>query len=150
MTAPATTTMTGDEAKALLREVIERVWHRGDIGFIDKAYSPDFAARVPRSDFQGVADYKAYVRETLEGLPDIYFYIKDQYVDGDHLISRFQMTGTHTGEFLGLPPTGRTVDVEGVSIHRFAGFRFLESWTIWDVLGMCHEIGLVPELADLQ
>lgn len=149
MTTYAPPTMTGEEAKELFREVIERVWHRGEINFIDEAYSPDFVARVPRSDFQGISDYKAYVRETLEGLPDIYIYVKDQYVDGCHLITRFQMTGTHTGSFLGVPPTGRTVDVEGVAIHRFVGDRFVESWTVWDVLGLCHEIGLVPDLTEL-
>lgn len=138
-----------DDPKALFREVIERVWHRGDLGFIDTAYSPSFVARVPRSGYQNVADYKQYVQETLDGLPDIFFHIKQQFVDGHHLVTRYQITGTHTGSFLGVPPTGRRIDVEGVTIHRVKEGRFVESWTVWDVMGFCHEIGLVPELAEL-
>jgi predicted ester cyclase len=142
------TTDQGEAAKALYRQVIDRVWHRGDIEFIEKAYSPHFVARVPRSGFQTLDDFREHVLETREGIPDANFYVKEQYVDGCHLVSRFQLTGTHTGNFLGIPPTGHPIDIEGVSIHRLAGGRFVESWTVWDVIGLCQEIGLVTELVD--
>jgi predicted ester cyclase len=138
------TPQAGDQAKALFRGVVKRVWHRGELSFIDAAYSPNFAVRVPRSGCQRLAGYKQHVRETLEGLPDVCFHVKAQYSDGPHLISRFQMIGTHTGPFLGIPATGRPVDVGGVAIHRMADGRYVEGFTIWDVIGLCHEIGLVP------
>ena len=141
--------MTGEDAKQLFRDVIDHVWHRGDLGFIDDAYSPSFVARVPRSGYQGLDEFRRYVAETRRGIPDIYFYVKEQYVDGDHLVTRFQMTGTHTGDFLGIPPTGKPIDVEGVAINRFHDGRFVESWTVWDVMGLCHELGIVPPLTEL-
>jgi predicted ester cyclase len=135
--------------KALFRDVIERVWHRGEIEFVDRAYAPTFVGRVPRSGFQDLEEYKKYVRETLVGIPDIYFYIKGQYEEGQHLVSRYQITGTHTGDLLGIPASGRPIDVEGVTISRFGSGRFLESWTVWDLMGLCHEIGLVPDVSEL-
>lgn len=142
--------MDGEDAKRLVREVIEHVWHQGDVGFIDHAYTPNFVARVPRSGYQGLDEFRRYVAETRRGIPDIYFYVKQQHAEGDHVVTRFQMTGTHSGDFLGIPATGKTIDVEGVSIHRMQRGRIAESWTVWDVLGLCHEIGVVPALTELM
>lgn len=141
--------MTSHDPKNMYREMIEQVWHRGDLDFIDEVYDPAFVGRVPRSGYQDLAAFRRYVAETTEGIPDLYFYVKDQIAEGDRLATRFQLTGTHTGNFLGIPPTRRPIDVEGVSIHRIRDGRFVESWTVWDVLGLCHEIGLVPELTEL-
>lgn len=141
--------MDGDDAKRLVRDVIENVWHRGDLSFIDQAYGPAFVARVPRSGYQGLDEFRRYVEETRRGVPDIFFYVKEQHAEGDHVVTRFQMTGTHTGDFLGIPATGKPIDVEGVSINRLRNGRIVESWTVWDVLGLCHELGIVPTLAEL-
>lgn len=141
--------MTHTDPKTMYRQMIERVWHGGDLGFIDEVYAPEFVGRVPRSGYQDLSAFRRYVEETTAGIPDVYFYVKDQILEGDQLATRFQMVGTHTGHFLGIPPTRRPIDVEGVSIHRIKGDRFVESWTVWDVLGLCHEIGLVPEITEL-
>ena len=58
--------MTGEDAKQLYRDVIDHVWPRGDLGFIDDAYSPSFVARVPRSGYQGIDEFRRYVQRYLD------------------------------------------------------------------------------------
>lgn len=137
------------DGKALFREVIEQVWHRGNLGFVDEAYHPEYVANVPRGELQHLADYRRYVTETRAAFPDIRIYVQQQVAEGDFVVSRHRIVGTHTGDFMGLAPTGRPIDVAAMTMERLSGGRFAESWSCWDVIGLLHEIGLVPDLAEL-
>ena len=66
---------------------------------------------------------------------------------GDTVVTRWTGRGTHTGSLMGIAPTGRTVAVDGIWLHRVAGGRIVESWNCWDALGLLRQIGAVPALA---
>jgi predicted ester cyclase len=80
--------------------------------------------------------------------PDLHFDTEDVIEQGDKLVARFRATGTQTGEFMGMPATGKSVDVDGIDILRFGDNGLAhEHWGVFDALGMMQQLGLVPEPA---
>jgi predicted ester cyclase len=78
------------------------------------------------------------------GFPDIVFSIQEQVAEHDKVASRFEWTGTHNGEFLGIPATGRAVRVWGVVIDRLEGGRIKDTRILMDTFGMMAQLGLLP------
>ena len=76
--------------------------------------------------------------------PDLHSTVEYLIAEGDMVVSRFTMRGTHQGEFIGIPPTGKQVKVTGMVIHRFADGKIVEYWVKWDVLGMMQQLGVIP------
>jgi predicted ester cyclase len=70
--------------------------------------------------------------------------IEDQIAEGDRVVTRWSGQSTHQGEFMGIPPTGKTVRVTSISIDRVAGGQIVESWWESDQLGMMQQLGVVP------
>jgi predicted ester cyclase len=67
--------------------------------------------------------------------------------EGDKVVWRWRITGTHRGELNGIPPTGKPISITGIVISRFAGGKWAEDYVNWDTLGMLQQIGVVPVLA---
>ena len=82
------------------------------------------------------------------GFPDIVFSIQEQIAEHDKVASRFEWTGTHSGEFLGIPATGRPVRVWGIVFDRLENGRIKETRIIMDTLGLMAQLGVfgVPEV----
>ena len=78
------------------------------------------------------------------GFPDIVFAIHEQITEDNKVASRFEWTGTHHGEFLGIPPTGRPVRVWGVVIDRLEDGRIKDTRIIMDTLGLMTQLGVLP------
>jgi steroid delta-isomerase-like uncharacterized protein len=76
-----------------------------------------------------------------EAFPDVAVHIDEVIEDGDRMAARFRMTGTHTGPFMGLPPSGRPFTVHGQTFLRFAEGRVAERWAVADFLGLMAQIG---------
>jgi predicted ester cyclase len=76
--------------------------------------------------------------------PDLELTIEDQVAEGDEVVTRFTARGTHRGELMGIPPTGRKVVVTGISIDRLVNGKTVESWTNYDVLSMMQQLGIIP------
>jgi SnoaL-like polyketide cyclase len=70
--------------------------------------------------------------------------IEDQIAEGDTVVTRWTGTGTHQGDLLGMAPTGKPAKVMGIWIHRLAGGKIVESWNVWDTLGMLQQLGVIP------
>jgi steroid delta-isomerase-like uncharacterized protein len=80
------------------------------------------------------------------GFPDLRMEPEQIFVDGDRVAVYFHATGTNTGEFMGMPPTGKSVDVHGLDIVRFGGDGTAhEHWGLFDAFGMMQQLGLAPE-----
>jgi len=70
--------------------------------------------------------------------------IEDIFSSGDRVVVRWTGTGTHVGEVNGIPPTGKEISVDAISIHRMADGRIAETWEVWDTLGFLQQLGVVP------
>jgi len=72
--------------------------------------------------------------------------VEDQFSDDIHVVTRWKITATHQGDFLGLAPTGKRVTFTGISIHRLADGKIAEEWGQWDSLGLVQQLGVVPTI----
>jgi steroid delta-isomerase-like uncharacterized protein len=112
---------------------------------IDEVVDPDlvFHAPVP-SGVTGVQALKQVWVTLLRAFPDIHVAIEDVVAEGDKVVYRNTVTGTHQGEYRGLPATGRSVRYDEIFIVRFAGGRIAEIWGVVDVFGQLRQLGLIP------
>ena len=78
--------------------------------------------------------------------PDLEVSVRDQFGEGDAVVTEHTMRGTHRGGFMGVPPTRRRLDLSGVSIARVAGGRVAEAWFEWDRRRLLEQLGVMPEV----
>jgi steroid delta-isomerase-like uncharacterized protein len=88
---------------------------------------------------------RQFFQAYMAAFPDLRFEVEDILESGDKVVGRFRATGTHEGDFMGMPPTGNSFDVQGIDILRFAGDGLaLEHWGVFDALTMMQQLGVVP------
>lgn len=126
-------------------EFVEEVLNKGKIESTGDYFWEDMVEQAP---FPGQGPALRGLKEVLSSMraafPDIHWTIQEQMVDGDRVLTRFEWTGTHQGEILGIPPTGRQVKVWGMVIDRFVNDKIKETRLIFDSLGMLDQLGVVP------
>ncbi len=127
------------------RSIFEEVWNEKRVEKIDELLSADYVHHdVLSSDQKGIAPYKQFVDLYLHAFPDIHFNIEDEVSEGDTVVIRWTVTGTHNGDLPGVPRTGRPISITGITIARLRDGKFVESWNNWDALGMMQQLGAVP------
>ncbi len=138
------------DIKALARKTIEELFDRGHASFLADVSELSYIGHEPTSERSvSLHDAKKIARSFREGFPDLRCDVLDAITEGDIVTCRWTMSGTHRGTFLGFAPTGRHVEFEGISEMRFHGLRVAEQWTHYDVLGLLHQIGVLPTIAEL-
>ena len=142
--------MDVEQKKALVRSFFDRVWCRHEIDYIDEIYDPEFRLNalwqntaLGGAGQAGKDEAKAVIGRWVEGFPDIYATVEEQFAEGDFVICRHWSGGTHENEFMGIPPTGRTVKMSGVTITRVTGGKVAEAWTCWDVQSGLRQLGVM-------
>ena len=133
----------------LSRRIFEDVWNRKNLNAIDDLLSVDYIHHDPNSPVAGGIDgYKQFVNHYMNAFPDAHFTIHDAFTEGQNPevqneVTRWTVAGTHQGELTGIPPTGRSISVTGISIARIANGKIVESWNNWDALGLMQQLGVV-------
>jgi steroid delta-isomerase-like uncharacterized protein len=113
--------MSTEQNKALLRRIFDEGLDQNKPGVFDELIAPDFVIYDPPLGMQPNREgFRQILAKFREALPDVHLTIEDEFADGDYVIQRISATGTHKGEFQGLPPTGKKVKVNGIHIWRFA------------------------------
>jgi steroid delta-isomerase-like uncharacterized protein len=137
--------MTIEEHKALVRRFVDEVQSAGNIDAIDELCSPEFVNHSAPSGMppnrEGVKQVTAMFRQAF---PDSYFTVEDMIAEGDKVATHKTFHGTHEGEFMGMPPTGRRVSMELIDIVRISEGRVVEHWSMGDNLGMMQQLGVIP------
>lgn len=103
-------------------------------------YGPNYWGEV----MQGREAFTGFVRYLRSAFPDLTFSIQDELENGDRSATRFTFTATHLGEWQGIEPTGRRIDIPGVDLFRFAGGRIREIRIYYDTLGLMQQLGAAP------
>ena len=89
---------------------------------------------------------KAFFKAYVVAFPDLRMDAEDVIVSGDKVVARFRATGTNSGEFMGMPATGKSVNVQGIDIIRFNDDgKAAEHWGVFDAMAMMQQLGVVPE-----
>ncbi len=137
--------MSAEENKAIFRRYVEEVTNEGNLELADEIFDSYLAHQPDGSVLQrGPEDVKRFQSEFRSAFPDIHATIEDQVAEGDKVVTRWRMRGTHEGEFRGIPATGNQISVTGIGIFRFSDGKVVESWDNFDQLGMMQQLGLVP------
>ena len=135
---------TQDNA-TIVRRFVEEVITRGDLDGAAQFVWEDVVELVPfPGQGPGLEGLKGILRAMRAAFPDLDFSIQEQISEGDKVTSRFEWTGTHQGEFLGVPATGRKVRVWGVVIDRLVEGRIKDTRIIMDIFGLMAQLGVLP------
>ena len=122
--------MSTEENKALARRSWEIVNQRNP-DLIEEFYPPDFVWHEPDRDVQGYEQAKLFVSSFFEAFPDLSISVEDVIGEGDQVVSRYTIRGTHQGETEEYgPPTGRQMELEGITIHRFEDGKIVEELSL--------------------
>ncbi len=136
--------MTEDN-KALNRRFVEEVINQGNTDAIDELIDPGVVDHAAPPGFptgrEGAKQFAAMMRSAF---PDLHLTIEDMIAEGDKVVMRSTWSGTHEGEFMGIPATGRQVTVSAIDITRVADGRLVEHWEQFDALGLMQQLGVVP------
>ncbi len=130
--------------KLLFGRLYHTVWNERRLEYIDQVIAETHALGDPTVSGRGVGPraYRRQVERFLTGLPDLKCVVDDTISEGDKLVVYWTISGTHRGEFLGVPPTNRRVSFSGITINLIADGKILESTVIWDGLGLMKQFGI--------
>ena len=137
--------MSAEENKDLARRSWESLSERNP-DLIEEFYPPDLVWHEPDQDIRGYEEARQFVSTFFDAFPDINITLEDVIAEGDQAVTRYTIRGTHRGETEEFgPPTGRQMEVEGITIHRIEGGKIVEEWERYDNLSVMQQLGLVPE-----
>jgi steroid delta-isomerase-like uncharacterized protein len=129
------------------RTLARRSWEiLDDPGLIDEVYDPDLVWHEPDRDIEGHEEARRFVDMYKTAFPDLGATVEDVVAEGDKVVTRVTVRGTHEGEIEEFgPPTGRRMELEIITIHRIEDGKIVEEWERYDNLGVMQQLGLVPQ-----
>ncbi len=131
-----------EENKALA----QRSWELlENLDILDEVYAPDVVWHEPDQDIRGLEEARQFVNMYKTAFPDLHATIEDVIAEGDKAVTRWTIRGTHQGEIEEFgPPTGRQVEIKGITIHRVEDGKIVEEWERYDNLSVMQQLGLAP------
>ena len=135
----------GADPVALVRAYLDEMWNLHDLSVFDRFVAPEVRYHGPRGPAKGYDDYRRMAKAFFEGIPDLHFTVEEAVEAGGLVALRIRITGTHAGDWRGVPATGRRVDVQGRPWFRVRDGRVVEVWSLFDELGAMQQLGAVPE-----
>jgi steroid delta-isomerase-like uncharacterized protein len=135
-----------EENKALIQRFVEEAFNKGNVDVANEVYASTFIAHDPTiPEGQGSPEQvKQFVNTYLGAFPDGHTTVEDLISDGEKVAYRWTFRGTHQGELLGIPPTGKQVTITGITINRVSQGKVEEQWNSFDQLGMLQQLGVAP------
>ncbi len=113
--------------------------------FNDTYFTKDVVMHASPSDIVGIDGARAYYANYLTGFSNIEFTIVDVFGQGDKLVKHWRFKGTHTGDFFGIPPTGKTVNIEGTTLVKMSNGKIAEEKDFYDNYEFLNQLGLIPQ-----
>jgi steroid delta-isomerase-like uncharacterized protein len=139
---------SSEQNKAAVREFFACA-SSGELDRLEVFVSPDYVLHDPSlpEEVRGVDGVRELVESYRGGIAGLTVTIDHQIANGDYVATRYTCRGTHEGDIMGLPATGRDVTIAGLVISRFRGGKVVEEWEVSDVFGLMQQIGAIPEMA---
>lgn len=142
--------MNTDHLSALDR--VQAAVNSGDVDLvmrlIDEVCAPDMIVGTPlKLPVSGAELQKTVFRKLLAAFPDLHIRTEDRLVDGDKIVYRNVVTGTHQGTYLGVEPTGRKITYDEIFIVRLdASGRIAQTWGVVDTAAQMRQLGIIPDI----
>ena len=126
-----------EQYKTAARNFIEKGLNQKNLTALDEYFSPKLTDHaLPSGLPAGLEGRKMFASAFLAAFPDLHVHLEDMVADGEKLVIRYTVHGTHNGELMGIPPTGKQISIGGIAIDRFEDGQSVEHWEIIDQLSM--------------
>jgi steroid delta-isomerase-like uncharacterized protein len=136
-----------EENKELARRSWEMLVNEHNPDAIDELYTPDFVWHEPDQDIQGPEEGKQFLSTYLSAFPDMRVTVEDEIAEGEKVVTRWTIRGTHQGEIAEFgEPTGKQVEIKGITIHRIEDGKIAEEWERYDNLSIMQQLGAISEV----
>jgi len=131
--------------KDLVQKFYKEVWNERKVQCVDKYLSPSHALVDPNAmdEKTGPEAYKAILTRFMRAFSNLKLEVQDMVGEEDKVVASWMISGVHTGEYNGIAPTNKKVLVEGISIHQIADGKIMDSYSVWDTLGLMKKIGAI-------
>ncbi|HZS44020.1 MAG TPA: ester cyclase [Blastocatellia bacterium] len=140
--------MSIEENRRIMNRYFEEVWNNGDISVLDEIIDSRFINHSPTTpdSLPGPDDLKPVVTILRTAFPDLAFLVEDQLFDGDKVVTRLTIQGTHRGiHLMGVSPSGKMVSINQIQIDRIVNGKIVEHWRQTDDLGLMRQLGVIGD-----
>jgi len=129
--------------KTIVKKFYQEVWNERKMKAVDAWLSPSHALVDPNAteSLTGPEAYQAVVSRFSRAFSNLKFEVQDMVCENDKVVASWMISGVHTGEYNGLEPTNGKISVEGISIHQIADGKIMDTYTVWDTLGLLKKVG---------
>ncbi len=132
-----------ERQKEVIRIFVEEAINKGNLSVLEEVLHPGYVYRSPNEELRGLEAIKGFFEMFQAAFPDLMLQIDDLVMENDKSANFFTLTGTHKGDFMGIPATGKQVKVHGVVLSRFEDGKIVEEWEVLDQLAMLQQLGVV-------
>lgn len=138
--------MSTEQNKSIVSRWMDELFNKGNMSINDEIVSPNYLNNDPNlpEENRSRDGFKQFVSTVRSAFPDFQLSCLDQIAEGDRVVTRFSLSGTHKGEFMGIATTNRQSQLTGISIERLTKGKIVETWVNWDALGMMQQLGVIP------
>ena len=139
--------MSTEQNKATLCRTYEEVLNKGNFAVLNECMAPNYVAHGPGGlELKGPEAFGQYIATFRTAFPDLRVTVENMVAEGDYVAHRARFTGTHRGDWMGIPPTGKRVDVTLNVLSRFVGGKEAEAWEELDMLSFMQQLGVIPPM----
>ena len=135
--------------KQIVQRFMDECWSRGNLNAVSELVADSCRYHDPvfPSLTSGAENIKNHIQQCRGGFPDLMFTIDDTIAERDEVVVHWTATGTHKGQFLGMPPTNKKAAVTGTSISRIEGSKIAEVWANWNLMSLMEQLGIAMATA---
>ena len=134
--------MSVEERKAIFRRIVEEGFNKGNLAIVDELVATNHVNHA--DNVHGPEEYKQFITMYRTAFPDLHMTIEDQIAEGDKVVNRWTSRGTHKGNLMGIPPTGKQITMTGMYVAQIVGGKIVQEWGNFDALGMMQQLGVGP------
>lgn len=139
--------MSTEENKALTRHFYQAFWNEQNWGIVEEVIAADYLDHsLPAGLPPGREGFKLFATVYFTAFPDLQVTVEDVMAEGEKVVVRWTARGTHRGELMGIPPTGKQITVTGTEIIKVTAGKYTERWASYDQLGLLQQIGVIPTM----
>jgi predicted ester cyclase len=137
--------MSVEQHKTAATNFIEKALNQKDLAAVETYFGSTLVDHaLPPSLPAGLEGRKMFAAAFTSAFSDLHVHVEDLIAEGDKLVTRYSAHGTHDGELMGIPPTGKQISVSGTAIDRFENGQSVEHWEIIDQVGLMQQLGVIP------
>ena len=136
--------MTPDQNKNFVQQLFKELLSGHDLSTVSKFIAPGFNHHGIPGAKPGPDGFRETASRFFEGFPDMVVHPESMIAEGDTVMTRGYITGTHKGTFMGIPATGKQIRIDYIDVWKIQGDKAIENWVQMDAMGMMQQLGVMP------